>query len=113
MISLPYPPTVNTYYTIARGRKILSTKGRSYKKQALLSMMEQNVPKGRDGVYAVMIHMMPPDNRKRDVDNIIKPLLDSLVEYGALPDDSMVFDLRVQRFDAVKGGLITINLCRE
>jgi len=113
VISLPYPPTVNTYYTVARGRKILSTAGRSFKKQALLSMMEQNVPKGRDGCYAVMIHMMPPDNRKRDVDNIIKPILDSLVEYGALPDDSMVHDLRIQRFDATKGGAVTVNLCRE
>jgi len=31
MIELPWPPTVNTYYTVARGRKILSKKGRAYK----------------------------------------------------------------------------------
>ena len=60
-----------------------------------------------------MIHVRPPDNRKRDIDNLLKPLLDSLVEYGVIPDDSMIFDLRIQRFDPVKGGEVTLTVCRE
>jgi len=113
VIKLPWPPTVNTYYTIARGRKILSAKGRAFKKEAAAWMYEQNVEKGREGAYSVMIHVRPPDNRKRDIDNLIKPLLDSLVEYGVLPDDSMIFDLRIQRFDPVKGGEVSLTVCRE
>lgn len=76
-------------------------------------MYDQNIAKGREGVYSVMIRVRPPDNRKRDIDNLIKPLLDSLVEYGVLPDDSMVFDLRIQRFDPIKGGEVTLSVCRE
>ncbi len=113
MISLPWPPTVNNYYTVARGRKILSVKGRAYKKEAFYRLLEQNAPKGREGAYSVMIHVMPPDNRKRDIDNLLKPLLDSLVDYGVIPDDSMIFDLRIQRFDPVKGGKVEMTVCRE
>lgn len=113
MIYLPWPPTVNTYYTIARGRKILSDKGRAYKKEAVILMFEQNVPKGREGVYSLNIYVRPPDKRKRDLDNLLKPLLDSLVDYGALPDDSMIDDLRIQRFNTIKGGQVTLSLCRE
>ena len=113
MINLPFPPTINTYYTVSRGRKILSKKGRAWQKEALGWLMEQGAPKGREGVYSVMIHVCPPDNRKRDIDNLIKPLLDSLVDYGVLPDDSMVHDLRIQRFDPVKGGKVEMTVCRE
>ena len=112
-ITLPYPPTVNNYYTVARGRKILSKKGRAYKMEALGWLMEQNAPKGREGAYSVSIYVMPPDKRRRDIDNLIKPLLDSLVEYGVIPDDSMIFDLRIQRFDSVKGGKVEMTVCRE
>ncbi len=110
---MPWPPTVNTYYAVVRGRKILSKKGRQYKVEALGWLMEQNAPKGREGAYSVSIHVRPPDKRKRDIDNLIKPLLDSLVEYGVLPDDSMVYDLRITRFDSVKGGKVEISVCRE
>lgn len=110
---LPYPPTVNTYYTVARGRKILSKKGRAYKKEALGWLLEQNVPKGSEGAYSVMIYVRPPDKRRRDIDNLLKPLLDSLVDYGVIPDDSMIFDLRIQKFDPVKGGQVNLTVCRE
>ena len=113
MISLPYPPTINNYYTVVRGRKILSKKGRAWKKEAWGWLMDQNAPVGREGAYSVSIYVMPPDKRRRDIDNLIKPLLDSLVEYGVIPDDSMIFDLRIQRFDSVKGGKVEMTVCRE
>lgn len=113
VINLPWPPTVNNYYTIARGRKILSKRGRAYKKEAVILMYRQNVPKGREGIYSLMIYVRPPDNRKRDLDNLLKPLLDSLVDYGALPDDSMIDDLRIQRFNTIKGGQVSLSLSCE
>ena len=113
MITLPWPPTVNTYYTVARGRKILSAKGRAYKYHAMGCLLEQNAVVGAEGAYSVMIHVRPPDMRKRDIDNLLKPLLDVLVDYGVLPDDSMVHDLRIQRFDPIKGGKVEITVCRE
>jgi len=108
MITMPYPPTVNTYYTVARNRKILSKRGRAYKKEAMVYLYEQGVPKGREGPYSISIRVRMPDKRKRDIDNLIKPLLDSLVEYGALSDDSEVIDLRIQKFNPIKGGQVEV-----
>ena len=108
MITMPYPPTVNTYYTVDRGRKILSRKGRAYKKEAIICLYQQCAPKGLEGPYAICISVRPPDKRKRDIDNLIKPLFDSLVEYGAISDDSEVIDLRIRKFNQIKSGSVEI-----
>ncbi len=108
MIELPYPPTVNHYYTIARNRKILSKKGRAYKKAAQLLMICQGVEKGLKGPYSVWVQVRPPDLRKRDLDNILKPVLDSLTEYGVISDDSQITDLRVTKYNMVKGGQLNV-----
>jgi len=108
MIQLPWPPTINHYYTIARGRKILSKSGRTYKAEAMVYMYEQSVQKGLEGPYSVWIQVRPPDKRKRDIDNLCKPLLDSLTEYGMISDDSEITDLRITKYDPVKGGKVEI-----
>ena len=108
MITLPWPPTVNHYYTVARGRKILSEAGRIYKRYACQLMMEQHTPRLDHDSYCVTILARPPDRRKRDLDNIVKPVFDSLVDYGAIIDDCKIDDFRVQRLDPVKGGSIRI-----
>ena len=77
-IKLPWPPTVNTYYTIARGRKILSKKGRDYKKNAMPPWTGNFL----SGQVEVNIEAHPPDKRKRDLDNILKPILDLLTNNG-------------------------------
>lgn len=112
MIQLPWPPTVNHYYTVARNRKILSTEGRAYKKYACDCMMVQGVPKLTCDKAPFGLHILarPPDRRRRDLDNILKPLLDSLVDYGAIPDDWMVDDIRIQRMAPCKDGQIEVQI---
>ena len=112
MIRLPWPPTVNHYYTIARNRKILSEKGRAYKEYAVACMLVQKVAKLKeeDKPFSLSILARPPDRRRRDLDNILKPLIDSLVDYGAIPDDYMVDDIRIQRFEPVKDGQIEVQI---
>lgn len=112
MIRLPWPPTVNHYYTVARNRKILSPGGRAYKKYAVECMMVQGVPKlsAEEKPFGLSIIARPPDKRHRDLDNLLKPILDSLVAYGAIPDDWMIDDLRIQRMYPVKDGAIEVQI---
>lgn len=112
MINLPWPPTVNHYYTVARNRKILSEEGRAYKHYACECMMAQYVPKasGTDKSYGLHILARPPDKRRRDLDNLLKPILDSLVDYGAIPDDWMVDDIRIQRMNPCPDGQIELQI---
>ena len=109
LITLPWPPTVNHYYTVARGRKILSKRGREYKISSSVEMLRQKISRYQDkGPYCISINAHPPDKRRRDLDNLLKPILDALVDYGAIEDDSQVDDLRIQRFNPVKGGRIEV-----
>jgi crossover junction endodeoxyribonuclease RusA len=107
MIRLPWPPTVNHYYTVARGRKILSTRGRKYGKQAALEIIAQGAPCFKDSEVSVVIRAYPPDKRKRDIDNIIKPILDVL-SGPVFDDDCQVSDLRITRYNPRKGGEVEI-----
>lgn len=113
MIELPWPPTVNHYYTVARGRKILSTRGRKYKEQAWLHMLAKGRPVGAKGLVSVFIRAYPPDKRKRDLDNLLKPILDVLTLSGMIEDDSLIEDLRIQRFNPVKHGKVEVIISEQ
>lgn len=112
VIQLPWPPTVNHYYTVVRGRKILSTKGRAYKKYCCQCMLIQRIPKlsTDDAPFSLDILASPPDRRKRDLDNLLKPIIDSLVDYGAIPDDSYVDIIRIERMKVIKEGQIEVDI---
>ena len=107
-VTLPWPPTVNTYYTVARGRKILSSKGRNYKKACAI-ILSQN--KGYiDGAIGVFIEAHYPDRRKRDLDNILKPVLDALTDGGIYNDDSQIEALGIRKSDYGEKGTIIVTV---
>jgi len=110
MITLRWPPTVNHYYTVAGKRKILSKGGRAYKDLCYWGMLEQLVPKLHGPKFCITILARPPDNRRRDLDNILKPILDALTEYGAITDDYHIDDLRIQRLNKVPNGSIQVSI---
>lgn len=108
-VRLPWPPTVNTYYGNAKnGRKYLTKRGRSYKVDAVALLEEQGAPKGVEYRLTVLIDAYPPDRRKRDIDNILKPLLDCMTDYGLWVDDEQIDDLRVRRQEPEKPGYVRV-----
>lgn len=61
-----------------------------------------------EGRLAVRIALFPPDYRKRDIDNVLKPLLDACEHAGCYENDSQIDELQINRRDVVKGGACTI-----
>jgi crossover junction endodeoxyribonuclease RusA len=109
-VTLPYPPTVNTYwrYTpVGRScRVFLSAKGRDYKKQIAGLLYGLKPSHGR---IQMEVEVNPPDRRKRDLDNILKALLDSM--QGILyMDDEQIDCLIISRRGVVPSGKITISV---
>ncbi|QYC51689.1 crossover junction endodeoxyribonuclease [Acinetobacter phage Abp95] len=51
-----------------------------------------------------------PDKRKRDCDNSLKSVVDSLVKNGLCLDDEQFDELHIKRGSVVKGGLIKIKV---
>ena len=106
---LPWPPSVNRYYRHVGFRVLVSSEGRKYRMMAV-SRLGGAFPK-QAGRLRLTAELYPPDNRRRDIDNILKCLLDSLQAAGLYVDDSQVKSLRLDMRDPVPPeGFIHVQL---
>jgi crossover junction endodeoxyribonuclease RusA len=113
--TLPFPPTVNTYYRTPSygklaGRTMKSAKARAYLEQCGRAVMLQGGAKRATGRVSVQILASPPDRRTRDLDNLLKGVADSLTKCGLIDDDSKIDDLRITRGEVVKGGSVRVRI---
>ena len=90
-ITLPWPPSVNHYYRKVGPRVLISRDGRKYR-QVVCSIARQLNVKPFDCELKMEIHAYPPDRRRRDVDNLLKAIFDSLQHGGIYKDDSQIKD---------------------
>lgn len=106
--SLPYPPSINHYYCRQRNGAIyVGQEGKSYR-----NAVKQNLSSAKpiEGKVKVHIDFFPPDNRKRDADNITKCLLDSLQDSRVIKDDYDIDHLSLWRRPKVDGGKVNIKI---
>jgi crossover junction endodeoxyribonuclease RusA len=102
-LTLPYPPTVNHYWGQVGSKKFLGKKGKEFRQDVYICAY--NARKGTlDARLHMEVYLYPPDNRKRDVDNVLKPLLDALEHAGVYENDSQIDKLCITRMDVIKGG---------
>lgn len=112
-LTLPFPPTANTYYrhivVKGRPRSLLSAKGRAYREQVAIALMEQWIkPKTLTGPLSMTVEFNAPDKRVRDLDNLAKGLLDSLEHAGVYKNDSQIRELHMYWREAKKGGSCSV-----
>ena len=91
---LPWPPSVNHYYRHVNSRVLICKDGRKYREKIVALLASQNVSKFNVPVE-IYIELYPPDNRRRDVDNSLKCLLDAFTHGGLYTDDSLIHKLTV------------------
>jgi crossover junction endodeoxyribonuclease RusA len=109
-VTLPWPPSVNHYWRMGHGHVHVSTEGRRYRRDVGLSVFSQlgEVP-CLAGRLALSVTASPPDKRRRDLDNVLKALQDSLSESFGF-DDEQIDRLSVQRGSVVKGGRVEVTI---
>lgn len=107
---LPLPPTVNHLYTVANGRKILSSAGRDYRRAVASAVLQQTASRPPlTGSLAITVRMhAPADGHRRDLDNYLKSTLDALVRSGVLADDSLIDHIEKTRGRPAEPGYLAI-----
>ena len=100
-IRLPYPPSLNRLYRAVRGRSLKSAVGRSYASLAAGLVMASRVRVS--GPFVLSVVAVRPDKRARDLDNLLKPVLDALQTGGAIENDSLCQCLLVRWADVAAG----------
>ena len=106
---LPYPPSVNHYWRSVGGRMLISKEGRTFRRK-VCAILGRCGAEPLDGDLSIEIIVYPPDRRRRDVDNVLKSLLDALEKGGAYENDSQIKRLTIEKRQPVKGGHTSIKL---
>ena len=104
---LPWPVSVNALYR-ARGRRVyVSARGKAFKKACGVIFAGTKLVYETERVW-LDIEVHPPDNRRRDISNLIKIVEDALPWFR---DDSQVDKIKIKRCekDHRKKGYIKIK----
>lgn len=110
-IKLPFPPTVNTIWVNKPNGRYMSTKGKAYRANAMGEILDQHgIFKPLTGRLTATVELIPPDKRKRDIDNYCKALFDSLAHANVFMDDSQIKELHIYMLEPSKPGGCTVIL---
>lgn len=89
-IRIPYPPSTNRIWRQGQGRM---HKSQQYKDWLALASWEIRAQLGPKRVitnpFKITVRVERPDRRKRDLDNLLKPILDLIAHYGLIENDSL------------------------
>ena len=112
---LPYPPTVNTYWrsVVVDGRALyhVSTQGKKYQKTVSKLF---TIQRGRMmfGNLKFQADFHAPDRRRRDLDNLLKSIIDALAVAGAYENDDQIQEIHVRFGKPLKGGMAYVTLAQ-
>ena len=112
-ITLPWCPSVNHTWRLAGRRAILDPKVETFRRKVAGKVnflrAKRCIPsRPIECDCMVMLEYLPPDRRRRDIDNGCKAVFDSLTHAGVWKDDSQV-KLCLSFFgEQVKGGAVRV-----
>lgn len=110
-VTFDFPPSTNNLWRAGKSatgkhQTYLSKQYASWKTAAEWTAKAAAKANGRiEGKYFIEIAAKRPDRRKRDLDNLIKPISDALVKGGIIEDDSKCEFIHARWDDAIPSGV--------
>lgn len=109
IITLPYPPSINRAWRISKqGGLYLIEKVKRYRQEVAALVFGKT--KFENKKLFVSMGMFPPDNRKRDIDNIAKCAIDSLQHANVFNDDSQIYKLYIEKHEKIDCGKLELTI---
>jgi crossover junction endodeoxyribonuclease RusA len=96
-------------YRVFKNRSIISREGRDYVDYVREDVALQHI-RPVTGRLKIEIWAYPPDNRARDLDNLLKALLDSMQKAGVYENDAAIDDLRIIRMHKIPKGRVDVRI---
>lgn len=112
-LRLPYPPSINHYYVRTNKGMAIKPEGKWYRQQVGFLVAVARLPRKFlcNEKVQVTIHAFTPDRIPRDVDNILKCLLDALTDAHVWGNDKQVYDLHITKdYDTQKKGYVEVTV---
>ena len=109
-LTLPYPPSSNRYWRHVGHNVVVSKEAREYRDRVKLLGRREGV-NPQFGPVVVHVDVFRPQ-RRGDLDNTLKVLLDALRDV-AFVDDSQVVELHARRYDDRPNprAIVTVEPC--
>lgn len=112
VLDLPFPKKTGNHQWIRRpGGYGLHKSVTSYRKEVGLIVRETIRPMGPVAAEcSLSLTLRPPDRRRRDLDNVIKIVMDALEHGGLYENDSQIKTLYAERKEPAEPGSIRASL---
>ena len=94
-LSIAYPPSANRIWRKYKGRIVRDPVYVQWLDAEGWKIIQQKQG-GVSGPYRLTVEAVKPDRRRRDLDNILKPLSDLLKSVGTIDDDSEAEEINVK-----------------
>lgn len=108
---LPWPPSINRYWRRRGSQYFISKEGQDFRKNVILLCKETPKIFDKNDKLFIDIKASPPDKRRRDIDNILKALMDSLQHAEVYHDDNQINKIHIERQSTFLSN-VTINLSK-
>ena len=97
-LRLPYPPSVNHYWSHTRNGTFVRKEGVQYRAAVMATVLaEFGTPPHTSDRIGLSVDLVMPDARRRDLGNVLKALCDAMEHAGMYLDDSQIDELHVVR----------------
>lgn len=110
IFAFPLPPSVNFYWRLGPHGFYIAKQGIAFRQEVCAIALAAGVRKPLLCRIALDIMVTMPDKRRRDLDNVLKALLDSMAHAGIYRDDEQVDSITIRRGDVIKrkGGCVVL-----
>ena len=109
ILHLPFPPSVWKLYTGSGKFRRRSSEYATWRTIAGYAINQQSAGKSIAGPWSMEIAAYRPDKRRRDIDNLIKAVSDTLVSMNVVADDSEMQSVLAKWVDG-KGEGIKVHI---